>query len=257
MSFPGETFEGRVTFVLHELEMATRTAKVRIEAANPNHRIKHEMFADVEINAGEGEAARLVVPVSALIDSGNRQVVIVDRVDGRFEPRPVKVGLRGDGYVEIAEGIKVGENVVFAANLLIDAESNLKAALFDAVLVPHAHALADEGMAQIVDAGSGMAAPRRPAEFLAQSIEDPVNRPLVWGRALGGVGQEWSVLHHRHVVLAQGQILVQGPRGRRVQGNQPRLGELGLPHRQHTDIEIDIRAREPQGFRQTQSGCGD
>lgn len=128
-AFPGETFEGRVTFVLHELEMATRTAKVRIEVANPNHRIKHEMFADVEINAGEGEAERLVVPVSALIDSGNRQVVIVDRGGGRFEPRPVKIGLRGNGYVEITEGIKVGENVVVAANFLIDAESNLKAAL--------------------------------------------------------------------------------------------------------------------------------
>ncbi len=128
-AFPGEMFEGRVTFVLHELEMATRTAKVRVEIANPDHRIKHEMFADVEINAGEGEAERLVVPLSALIDSGNRQVVIVDRGEGRFEPRPVKVGLRGDGYVEIAEGIKVGENVVVAGNFLIDAESNLRAAL--------------------------------------------------------------------------------------------------------------------------------
>lgn len=128
-AFAGETFKGRVTFILNELAMATRTAKVRIEISNPDHRIKHEMFADVEINASEGEPERLVVPVSALIDSGNRQVVIVDRGEGRFEPRPVKVGMRGDGYVEIADGIKVGENVVVAANFLIDAESNLKAAL--------------------------------------------------------------------------------------------------------------------------------
>jgi Cu(I)/Ag(I) efflux system membrane fusion protein len=128
-AFPNEVFEGRVTFILHELEMATRTAKVRIEVANPDHRIKHEMFADVEINAGDGEGERLSVPVSALIDSGNRQVVIVDRGKGRFEPRAVKVGMRGDGYLEIAEGIQVGENVVVAANFLIDAESNLKAAL--------------------------------------------------------------------------------------------------------------------------------
>ena len=128
-AFPNETFNGRITFVLHELEMATRTAKVRIEVANPDHRIKHEMFADVEINAGEGEPERLVVPISALIDSGNRQVVIVDRSQGRFEPRPVKVGMRGDGYIEIIEGVKAGENVVVAANFLIDAESNLKAAL--------------------------------------------------------------------------------------------------------------------------------
>lgn len=128
-AFPGEVFEGQVTFVLHELEMATRTAKVRIEVANPDHRIKHEMFADVEISGGDGEPERIAVPVSALIDSGTRQVVIVDRGEGRFEPRPVKVGLRGDGYVEITEGIKAGEKVVVAANFLIDAESNLKAAL--------------------------------------------------------------------------------------------------------------------------------
>ena len=128
-AFPNEVFNGRVTFILHELEMVTRTAKVRIEVANPDHRIKHEMFADVAINAGDGEAERLSVPVSALIDSGNRQVVIVDRGKGRFEPRAVKVGVRGDGYVEIAEGIKADENVVVAANFLIDAESNLKAAL--------------------------------------------------------------------------------------------------------------------------------
>ena len=128
-AFPNETFGGRVSFVLHELEMATRTAKVRIEVANSDHRIKHEMFADVDIDAGEGEPDRLTVPVSALIDSGNRQVVLVERGEGRFEPRPVKVGLRGDDYVEITDGIKAGESVVVAANFLIDAESNLKAAL--------------------------------------------------------------------------------------------------------------------------------
>jgi len=128
-AYPGEVFEGRVTFILHELDMATRTAKVRIEVKNPKHRIKHEMFADVEIDAGSEDADRLVVPVSAVIDSGNRQVVIVDKGEGRFEPRAVKLGMRGDGSTEILEGIKVGEQIVVTANFLIDAESNLKAAL--------------------------------------------------------------------------------------------------------------------------------
>jgi membrane fusion protein, copper/silver efflux system len=128
-AYPDQLFKGHVTFVLHELEMATRTGKVRIEVANPEHQIKHEMFADVEIDAGAGDAARLAVPVSAVIDSGNRQVVIVDRGEGRFEPRAVKLGLRGDGLVEIREGLKAGESVVTTANFLIDAESNLKAAL--------------------------------------------------------------------------------------------------------------------------------
>ena len=128
-AYPGETFEGRVTFILHELDAATRTAKVRIELANPDHRIKHEMFADVEINAGSTDAKRLVVPSSAVIDSGNRQVVLVDKGDGRFEPRAVKLGMRGDSTIEILEGLKDGEQVVTTATFLIDAESNLKAAL--------------------------------------------------------------------------------------------------------------------------------
>ncbi len=128
-AFPGETFKGMVTFILHELDMATRSAKVRIEVKNPDHRIKHEMFADVEINAGAKDADRLVVPVSAVIDSGNRQVIIIDMGEGKFEPRAVKLGVRGDGFIEILDGVKEGESVVTTATFLIDAESNLKAAL--------------------------------------------------------------------------------------------------------------------------------
>jgi len=128
-AFPGEIFEGKVTFILHELDAATRTGKVRIEVNNPEHRIKHEMFADVEIDAGAGEQTRLSVPTSAVIDSGARQVVLIDRGEGRFEPRQVKLGMRGDGFVEVIDGLKEGDHVVVAANFLIDAESNLKAAL--------------------------------------------------------------------------------------------------------------------------------
>jgi membrane fusion protein, copper/silver efflux system len=128
-AFLDQSFEGSVSFVLHELDAKTRTAKVRIEVKNPEHRIKHEMYADVEIDTGFGDGPTLAVPVSAVIDSGRRQVVIVDRGEGHFEPRQVKLGLKGDGLVEVREGIKVGDKVVVAANFLIDAESNLKAAL--------------------------------------------------------------------------------------------------------------------------------
>jgi Cu(I)/Ag(I) efflux system membrane fusion protein len=128
-AFPDRLFTGRVTFVLHELDARTRTAKVRIEVANADHALRHEMFADVEILAADGDAERLAVPTSALIDTGARQVVLVDRGEGRFEPRNVKLGIRGDGVVEIKEGVNAGENVVVAANFLIDAESNIRAAL--------------------------------------------------------------------------------------------------------------------------------
>lgn len=128
-AFPGETFEGQVTFILHELDPQTRTGKVRIQLANPEHRIKHEMFADVDIETSHQEAKQLAVPMSALIDSGKRQVVIIDRGEGRFEPREVKTGLRDSAFVAIKEGVKEGDKVVVSANFLIDAESNLRAAL--------------------------------------------------------------------------------------------------------------------------------
>ena len=128
-AYPDKSFEGKVSFILHEMDTATRTAKVRIEVNNPDHRIKHEMFADVEIDAGAGEAPRLSVPFSAVIDSGSRQVVLIDKGDGHFEPRAVKLGVRGEDCVEILQGVGQGENVVVSANFLIDAESNLKAAL--------------------------------------------------------------------------------------------------------------------------------
>ena len=128
-AFPNETFEGKVTFILHELDMQTRTAKVRIEIANPEHRIRHDMYADVTIDTGSGDGLRLAVPSSAILDTGAKQVVLLDKGEGRFEPRPVKLGIRGDGYVEIKEGLASGDKVVTTANFLIDAESNLKAAL--------------------------------------------------------------------------------------------------------------------------------
>ena len=128
-ALPGDTYEGHVTFVLHELDPATRTGKVRIELANPQHRIKHEMYADVEIDAAAGEPPRLAVPNSSILDSGNAQVVLLSRGEGRFEPRTVALGLRGQDYTEVTSGIEAGDEVVVAANFLIDAESNLKAAL--------------------------------------------------------------------------------------------------------------------------------
>ena len=128
-AYPSETFKGRVTFVLHELDPATRTGKVRIEIDNADHRVKHEMYADVEIETDAGDGERLAVPNSAIINSGNRQVVLVSRGEGRFEPRDVKLGLRGEGYTEVQEGVAEGEDVVVSANFLIDAESNLQAAL--------------------------------------------------------------------------------------------------------------------------------
>ncbi len=127
-SLPGEVFEGKVGLVYPEIQGQTRTAKVRIELPNPDGLLLANMYAQVEIATGSSDPV-VTVPNSAVIDTGDRQVVIVDRGEGSFEPRDVKIGMRGEGMTEIMEGIAEGDRVVVSANFLIDAESNLKAAL--------------------------------------------------------------------------------------------------------------------------------
>lgn len=125
---PGAAFRGQVSLVYPQVSEATRTARVRIEIANPDGVLLPNMYAEVEIGAG-GVAPVLTVADGAVIDTGTRQVVILDRGDGRFEPREVTVGHSGQGFTEIRDGLAEGDLVVVAANFLIDAESNLKAAL--------------------------------------------------------------------------------------------------------------------------------
>jgi Cu(I)/Ag(I) efflux system membrane fusion protein len=128
-AYPGRVFDGRVAFVYPTVNAQTRTAKVRIEVPNPNLLLKTDMYATVEIAAPAESATVLVVPDSAVLDTGARQTVLVDRGEGRFEPRTVKLGPRAGGYVAVLEGLRDGEKVVTGANFLIDAESNLRAAL--------------------------------------------------------------------------------------------------------------------------------
>jgi Cu(I)/Ag(I) efflux system membrane fusion protein len=127
-AYPDRPFTGKVTLIYPHLMAETRTARVRIELPNPDDALRPDMYADVEIATGTASPV-LTVADSAVIDSGNRQVVIIDKGEGRFEPRAVKLGRRGEGRVEIKEGLAEDENVVVSANFLIDAESNLKAAL--------------------------------------------------------------------------------------------------------------------------------
>jgi Cu(I)/Ag(I) efflux system membrane fusion protein len=127
-SFPGREFSGKISVIYPQIIKETRTARVRVELSNPELLLIHDMYVDAEIETGSG-AAVLAVPESAVMDTGSRQAVLVDKGEGRFEPREVKLGHRGEGYVEIREGLVDNDPVVTSANFLIDAESNLKAAL--------------------------------------------------------------------------------------------------------------------------------
>lgn len=125
---PGRLFKGTVALVYPHLMQETRTGRVRIELTNPDLALLPDMYADVEIATGSGEPV-VAVPASSVIDSGTRKVVLIERGEGRFEPRRVKIGRRGDGYTEVSDGVAEGDRVVVNGNFLIDAESNLQAAL--------------------------------------------------------------------------------------------------------------------------------
>ncbi len=121
---PGQTFKGRITFVYPYLESKTRTLTVRLEFDNPNLALKPDMFAHVTIQASRGIDA-VVVPEEAVVGSGIRNRIFVVRAPGKFDPRIVKVGVRAEGFAQILDGVKGGEEVVTSSEFLIDSESKL------------------------------------------------------------------------------------------------------------------------------------
>jgi Cu(I)/Ag(I) efflux system membrane fusion protein len=127
-AYPGQRFTGRIGYIYPTLKAENRTVPVRVELANPGGRLKPAMFAQVELAVGSATPV-LAVPESAVLATGARNLVLVQLKEGRFEPREVELGAHAQDYVEVRKGLKAGEAVVTSANFLIDAESNLKAAV--------------------------------------------------------------------------------------------------------------------------------
>jgi Cu(I)/Ag(I) efflux system membrane fusion protein len=123
-SYPGKTFRGRVAFIYPFLDPKTRTVKVRVEIPNPGLKLKPDMFVNAKVLVPLGSS--IVVPVSAVMDTGQRQVVWVEMKPGMFEPRDVKVGARSGDNVQIISGLKAGEKVASSGGYLIDSEAQLK-----------------------------------------------------------------------------------------------------------------------------------
>lgn len=128
-AYPGKKFTGRMTFIYPVVTPETRTTRVRIELANREALLKPDMYARVEFSAQHGPHEVLTIPNSAVLDTGLKKMVLIALGAGRFEPRAIKTGMRADDYTEVLSGLAEGETVVTRANFLIDAESNIKAAL--------------------------------------------------------------------------------------------------------------------------------
>ncbi|HUX91627.1 MAG TPA: efflux RND transporter periplasmic adaptor subunit [Gallionellaceae bacterium] len=128
-AYPGREFTSRVSYVYPTLNPQTRTTSVRLEIANAAGQLRPGMYAQVELAGLGSKGPVIAVPDTAVIYSGRREIVLVELTEGHYEAREVRLGARSDDYVEVTDGIGEGEKVVVSANFLIDAESNLKAAI--------------------------------------------------------------------------------------------------------------------------------
>ena len=124
--YPGEVFRGAVEYIYPYLDTKTRTNKVRFVFPNPQRKLKPGMYANMSLQVTLGE--KLVIPESAVLHSGVRNLVFIDRGQGRLEPREVTLGAQADGYWEVLDGLQGGDKIVTSGNFLIDSESKLAAA---------------------------------------------------------------------------------------------------------------------------------
>jgi RND family efflux transporter MFP subunit len=146
----------RVSYVQPQVDPATRTMKVRLEAGNPGVRLKPDMFVNVEFSVAS--ARRLMVPAEAVLDTGDRQTVFVDLGNGYFEPRQVVAGERDGDRIVIRSGLSAGDRVVASGTFLVDSESQLKSATAS-MGAPPGH----EGMKKDDTKGTDPGAPQKPA----------------------------------------------------------------------------------------------
>jgi Cu(I)/Ag(I) efflux system membrane fusion protein/cobalt-zinc-cadmium efflux system membrane fusion protein len=126
-AYPGRTFSGRVDQILPQVDVATRTVRVRLIFSNPGVVLKPGMYVNVGINVPLGK--QLVIPASAVLQSGVRAVAFIDHGDGNLEPREVQIGPQIDDSVVVLKGLRSGDRIVSSANFLVDSEAQLQAAL--------------------------------------------------------------------------------------------------------------------------------
>lgn len=126
-AYPGKVFRGVIKAVDSILSAETRTLRIRAEVENPDNMLKPEMYAEIKIKVAL--ASRLSVPLNAIVNTGARKLVFVDKGEKGFEPKEVKTGFEGDDYTEILSGVRGGEEVVTSANFLIDSEARLKSSV--------------------------------------------------------------------------------------------------------------------------------
>jgi RND family efflux transporter MFP subunit len=210
-TYPGRTFTGRVDFVYPQVDMDTRTAKVRVIFSNPALQLKPGMFVNVSLKVPMG--SQIVIPASGVLQSGTRAIAFVERSDGYIEPREVQLGARvGDDFI-VLKGLKVDEQIVTSANFLIDSESQLQAALGSFVPPPPGASAASTTNASqgTVEFSSDPTTPRKGSNVFRVKLTDASGAPIA--------GAELSVTFLMPAMPAMGMASMRIPVTLSYKGN--------------------------------------
>src|SRR5712664_3020648 len=202
-TYPGRTFAGRVDFIYPQVDMDTRTAKVRVVFSNPGLQLKPGMFVNVSLKVPMG--SQLVIPATGVLQSGTREIAFVERSDGYIEPREVQLGSRvGDEFI-VLKGLRAGEHIVTSANFLIDSESQLQAALGSFVPPPPGAGAASTTNAPqaIVELSSDPTTPRKGSNVFRVKLTDASGAPIS--------GAEVSVTFFMPAMPAMGMASMRTP----------------------------------------------
>ncbi len=202
-TYPGRTFTGRVDFIYPQVDMDTRTAKVRIVFSNPGLQLKPGMFVNVSLKVPMG--TRLVIPATGVLQSGTREIAFVQRSDGYIEPREVQLGSRVGDDLVVLKGLKAGEQIVTSANFLIDSESQLQAALGSFVPPPPGAGTTSASNAPQgnVELSSDPTTPRKGSNVFRVKLTDASGAPIS--------GAEVSVTFFMPAMPAMGMASMRTP----------------------------------------------
>ncbi len=202
-TYPGRTFTGRVDFIYPQVDMDTRTAKVRVVFSNSGLQLKPGMFVNVSLKVSMG--SQLVIPATGVLQSGTREIAFVERSDGYIEPREVQLGSRVGADFIVLKGLKAGEQIVTSANFLIDSESQLQAALGSFVPPPPGAGAASAINAPQgnVELSSDPTTPRKGSNVFRVKLTDASGAPIS--------GAEVSVTFFMPAMPAMGMAAMRTP----------------------------------------------
>jgi Cu(I)/Ag(I) efflux system membrane fusion protein/cobalt-zinc-cadmium efflux system membrane fusion protein len=202
-TFPGRNFDGRVDFIYPQVDMETRTAKVRVVFSNPDLRLKPGMFVNVALKVPMGN--QIVIPSTGVLQSGSSEIAFVQRGDGYIEPREVQLGPRVGNDFIVLKGLKADEQIVTSANFLIDSESQLQAALGSFVPPPPGAGAASvmNATQANADLSSDPNPPRKGSNVFRVKLTDASGTPIS--------GAETSVTFFMPAMPAMGMAAMRTP----------------------------------------------